>query len=419
MVRDRRTRILWFSPTPSLFAQNTVRHNGGGWVASLECLIRTVPEFELGIAFESADRRFQHLENGVHYFPIDANVRLAQKLRRKFGIATECDALIEHARRIISQFDPDLIHVFGSESCFGLLSDLIDIPLIIHMQGSLPAYANARFPPGYGRFDFIRASRGNPLRLYRLFSNDRAFARRAKREEAILRGCRHFMGRTEWDRAICAIFNPEATYDYCSEALRTDFVEETRCWAPRSGAEINLVSTLSNPLYKGADLILKTAEVLRKEMGRGVRWRVFGVSDIAIQQAKTGLQAADWGVELSGVADSDGIRDALLAADMYVHPSYIDNSPNSLCEAQVLGVPVVATNVGGISSLVDPARTGQLVPANDPYMMAWRIAQLKDDQDLGRELSANARTVARNRHAPEQIRADLTAIYRKYKRDAG
>lgn len=412
-LEQKKLRVLWFAVTPSLYGQNTVRHNGGGWVASLERVLRSASDVELGVAFEHHDDGFKSVQGCVAYYPINVNTKLVQKLRRKLGLDDECGALVAHAKRIIADFQPDVIHVFGSESCFGLLSAHTDIPVVIHMQGSLPSYANARFPPGYSRFDFLRASRGNPLRLYRLLANDTAFCRRARREEQILRTCQHFMGRTEWDQAITALYRPEASYDYCSEVLRPEIYDHDRCWSPRGGGRIELVSTLSMPLYKGADLILKTAHMLRHELGRELRWRVFGVSQCRLQEAKSGIRAHDCGVALMGVAEGAAIRDALLESDLYVHPSYIDNSPNSLCEAQVLGVPVVATDVGGIPSLVEHGRTGYLVPANDPYMMARRITQLIDDPTAAARFGQGGRELARARHAPNRILSDLLAIYAK------
>ncbi|WP_417463151.1 glycosyltransferase family 4 protein [Kordiimonas sp.] len=408
------TKVLWFSPTPSLYGQNTVRHNGGGWVASLERIVRTAEDIDLGIAFEHGDTHFKSVQDGVNYYPIHANSQRIQKLRRKLGLADECEALIQQAHKIVADFKPDLIHVFGSEGCFGLLSSLTDVPVLIHMQGSLPSYVNARFPPGYGRVDFLRAAGFNPMRLYRALANDASFVRRARREESILRNCRHFMGRTEWDKAICQIYSPDATYDYCGEALRPDFYSERQPWKPQGGARLNLVSTLSNPLYKGADMVLKTARLLREEMGRALRWQVFGISEAPLQEAKVGRTASDLGVEFMSVAPAADIRNALLEADIYVHTSYIDNSPNSLCEAQILGLPVVAANVGGVASLIEHGNNGFLVPANDPWMMASRIAEIKDSPSLSENLGEAAFGTARDRHDPERILSDLLTIYGKY-----
>ena len=408
-------KVLWFSPTPSLYGENTVHHNGGGWVGSLERLLRDTSEVELGVAFVHEDTVFKSVQNRVAYYPISANNRLFQKIWRKVGLANECDSLLECALDIIADFKPDIIHVFGSEFCFGLLSLSTDIPVVVHMQGSLPSYENARFPPGYSRFDLLRASRGNPLKLYRLLSNDATFRKRAIREEHILRSCHYFMGRTEWDRAITSIYNKTREYEFCSEALRPEIFHHAKEWSQRNGARrrIELVSTISMPLYKGMDVILKTARLLTQEFGMDIRWQVFGVDDCKLQEFKAGILSKDCGVFLRGVVEVEVIRDELLNSDIYVHPSYIDNSPNSLCEAQVLGVPVVATSVGGVSSLIEHGKSGYLVPANEPHMMAYRISQLIDDTALAAQFSCCGAQIALARHNPSKIISDLLTIYAK------
>ena len=60
-------RILWFSVTPSLFNPHSNAHNGGGWIASLEQIVRTVPDIQLGIAFEFSDLGFRYEKDGVAY----------------------------------------------------------------------------------------------------------------------------------------------------------------------------------------------------------------------------------------------------------------------------------------------------------------------------------------------------------------
>ena len=100
----------------------------------------------------------------------------------------------------------------------------------------------------------------------------------------------------------------------------------------------------------------------------------------------------------------------LLGADVYVHPSYADNSPNSLCEAQLLGLPCVACAVGGVPSLVEDHRTGLLTPAGDAPALAEKLMQLQDParrERIGRAGCAAART----RHDKKTILRDLLEAY--------
>lgn len=74
-------------------------------------------------------------------------------------------AILAYCLNIIEDFQPDIIHVFGSEWCFGLVEKYTNIPVVIHMQGSLPPYANAAFPPGYNFFTQWRNSHFSPIVL--------------------------------------------------------------------------------------------------------------------------------------------------------------------------------------------------------------------------------------------------------------
>ena len=117
-------------------------------------------------------------------------------------------------------------------------------------------------------------------------------------------------------------------------------------------------------------------------------------------------------IQLLGIKNANEIVNLLNETRIYVHPSYIDNSPNSLCEAQLLGVPSIATNVGGISSLIENGENGYLVSSNDPYFLAARIIQLLNDRSLLLKISKNAREKAWERHSKEKILNQLIDTYK-------
>jgi glycosyltransferase involved in cell wall biosynthesis len=100
------------------------------------------------------------------------------------------------------------------------------------------------------------------------------------------------------------------------------------------------------------------------------------------------------------------------SASLFVHPSYIDNSPNSLCEAQLMGIPVISTDVGGISSLIEHNKTGFLVPSNDPYTLATQIISVHEDVLLAEVVGANARKAAIGRHDVSTIVNTNISIYK-------
>lgn len=82
------------------------------------------------------------------------------------------------------------------------------------------------------------------------------------------------------------------------------------------------------------------------------------------------------------------------AADIYINTNRIDNMPVGVVEACALGLPVVATNVGGVPYLLKDGETGLLVSDNDDQAMAASIIRLLQDRDLASRLSANGRLLA-------------------------
>lgn len=109
--------------------------------------------------------------------------------------------------------------------------------------------------------------------------------------------------------------------------------------------------------------------------------------------------------------NEEELTSQLLRSSVYVHPSYIDNSPNSLCEAQMLGLPVIATNVGGVSTLISNGETGFLVPANAPYELAYLIKQLQQSQDLQTTIARKGAAAAALRHDRDTIAKALLSTY--------
>ena len=179
-------RILWFSVTPSLFNPHSNGYNGGGWIASLEQIVRQNKSIELGIAFYFPDSSFKYQNKGVTYYPIQLESNsLVDKLFNK-----KSSDNIEKYLQIIEDFKPDLIQIFGIENDFGLLCKYTDIPVVIHLQVCLPPDHNALMPVGMKRSDFI-FKKGLSLN-YRFIGlrSEKAFRRNAEREIEIIQLCK-------------------------------------------------------------------------------------------------------------------------------------------------------------------------------------------------------------------------------------
>ena len=224
----------------------------------------------------------------------------------------------------------------------------------------------------------------------------------------------NYMGRTHWDYALSHIFHPDCRYYHVEESLRPEFLSSNLLWKYNVKSKIRLFTIGCTTFWKGPEMLLKTARIL-KEYGFDFEWFVSGHFPETLKKVIENTEHTTFSqnnVSFLGVLQVEKLIEELSNSTIYVHTAYIDNSPNSICEAQCLGVPVISTNVGGISSLLQNGKYGMLVPANDPWQMAFSIIKLSSDKKAMSELSTQARLFALKRHDSQNIRNQLSSCYR-------
>lgn len=96
--------------------------------------------------------------------------------------------------------------------------------------------------------------------------------------------------------------------------------------------------------------------------------------------------------------DAEGMAQELLKSNIFLSPTSIDNSPNAVGEASMIGVPIVSTPVGGVPSILKDEESCLFTPAGDEYLMAYQIKRIFDDDKLAIKLSCNAHKIALRRH---------------------
>jgi glycosyltransferase involved in cell wall biosynthesis len=146
-----------------------------------------------------------------------------------------------------------------------------------------------------------------------------------------------------------------------------------------------------------------------------ISFKICGVSEneeiITLLKKKYKKYFKSLNIEFLGKLSADDLVNQLSNSNFYVHPSYIENSPNSVCEAMALGMPVISTNVGGLSTLINDTVEGILVQEGEPYSMAGAILELANNYEKARLLGQKARIKALARHKPESIVKNILSIY--------
>jgi glycosyltransferase involved in cell wall biosynthesis len=130
--------------------------------------------------------------------------------------------------------------------------------------------------------------------------------------------------------------------------------------------------------------------------------RVRGVDDVGALK-----------IRLLGTLTEEEVAGQLMNSDAYVQVSHIENSPNSVCEAMLAGIPVIASFAGGTGSLLRDGEHGVLVQDGDPYVLAGAMAEVVREPERYREMATQGRRVAQRRHDPAIIVAEMLERYRE------
>lgn len=410
-------KVLWFTNTPSLAAAHfNLPVIGGGWIESLEARIVQNAAIKLAIAFRQGDEKLQKIdgERTTYYaIPQKRKSKVREFMDRHYSVMND-EEMVKYCLEVIEDFNPDIINIFGTEDSFGLICKRTQIPVVIHLQGILTVYEKKWFASQISKWDLVKNSGIKSLiKANSLLHEYWRFRKASHREQKIFSGCKYFMGRTDWDRRMSSVLSPDSKYFYCSEALRAGFYTEQ--WNKNAAKEKIFVSTIQSNIYKGLETILECAVLLKTINKFDFKWYVAGIAadDIIVRifERKIRKKFEDYNIILSGRLGIRELMDIELGADIFIHPSHIDNSPNSVCEAMLLGMPVIATFTGGTGSLLEDKKEGLLIQDGDPYAMAGAILDLVNDHAYASKLGRNARSRAMSRHNADTINLDLTSIY--------
>jgi len=404
-------KVLWFTNTKVNLDRNGVH---GGWMQILETHLIKNENIELFIATKGKGTKQETINKGsTTYIMIPDRRNIFQK---RLDLILNREPTVYNINQyinILNRVKPDIIHIFGTEMDFGLINKYTEIPVIIHIQGILnPIYYHLqKILPSFWK-SFIISTPLEHLEGSTILNGLRIWKRRSKVEIDIFKSCKYFMGRTDWDKQITNLLSDNAKYFHCDEMIKSVFFQNKWEWI--NSKHLNLVSNIGDPSYKGHETIINTAIHL-KNKGIPFNWHIIGIDKhgsayrLFYRKFKNELSE---NLVFHGELRPEVFINIIKGSNLYIHPSHIENSSNSICEAMATGIPVISVYTGGSVSIIDNGIDGILVPDNDPCFFAAKIIEIWQNRKLCLELSEKARSRAQTRHNPVKIAADLFSIYK-------
>lgn len=253
-----------------------------------------------------------------------------------------------------------------------------------------------------------------------IYKAAKTFELRGKWEIEAIKNVGHIMGRTEWDKACTTQINTQGVYHYCAEMLREEFYEGQ--WNYENCQKHSIFMSRASYPVKGLHFALEALYIVKQQFP-DVKLYIAGAdllhlgirenSYARIIKNKIKKLHLENNVEFIGNANAEEMKKRYLRANVFVSASTIENSPNSVCEAMILGVPVVSSDVGGVSSLLRHGGNGYLYSADAPYMLAWYIEKIfNEKENIEETFTREGQNVAKMRHNKEMIMKNLIEIYK-------
>lgn len=411
-------RVLWFSNTPALGVEylnkdSKIKGTGGWMQAFNEAFANSL---DLHIAFHYPYKINSFNYKNTSYYPIYTGNILIKRLLSRFTRNIENKRVNEYYLQLIKKIKPDIIHIHGTENSFLSILEKTKVPTVVSIQGNITVI-NYKFISGF-HGEYINQKKINSLKQLILgphcFKDTKImFSKKAVVEQKLMRHIKNVIGRTDWDYRITRVFSPESKYFKGEELLRVPFYNSKWDNKYKSG-KLVLFTTSGDNYYKGIETIFYSLTLLQRN-GIDIEWRIAGINEnsliVSICKKYLSSNFPKSGYKLLGSLDENALVQELEKAHMYIMPSHIENSPNNLCEAMILGMPCIATFAGGTGSILKDGEEGILIQDGDPWAMTGAIISYINEPNKMIQYAENARKRALERHDKELVIKNYNSIY--------
>lgn len=402
--------------------------NSGGWLDGLsdDILHDTNSDIELAVVFP-IDFQTDLLRGEIALESGQGNLRYYG-----FPIFTKNASVYDkrtetYLSEVTDDFKPDVIHIFGTEFAHTLAMTRVAPDkdcVIISMQGVMRVYAK-KYTAELSSYIVWRYTLRDCIRRDNIRDGRTKFILRAGFEIEALNNITHVVGRTHFDRVETKNINQSRIYHKVNETLRTPFYEHK--WDIEKVEKHSIMFSQGNYPIKGLHFMLEALAEVKKDFP-DVKLYIAGDRVVPDGTIKSRLKVSSYGKYLQKIIKKNDIKEQVvftgslnvnqmcerfLKSNVFVSSSVIENSPNSVGEAMLLGMPVISSDVGGVSTMLENGKEGILTKEADVKDLVQAIKLIFNQEDQAIEYGNRAREHALVTHDRVQNYHDLMNLYQE------
>ncbi len=382
-------RVLWVCNRclPVVAAElNMDAGNKEGWLAGLSerILEEKNEELTLGVCFPAK----KDMEHWQGKYALAAYAFYEDTTRPEIYN----DKLEARMREIVEDFKPDMVHIFGTEFPHTLaMVKAFNKPerTLIGIQGMCTLCADA-YLTGLPEKVVKRSTLRDLLKSDSIIEQQKKFYKRGMFEQKALSLTGNVTGRTDLDREYSMKCNERVKYFFMNETLRSNFYQGS--WNVKNCDKHSIFVSQGDYPIKGLHFMLQALPSILDEYP-DAKIYVAGNCITGDESLGKKIKIASYGKYLKELMEKNSIQDKViylgnlsaeemkehyLRCNVFVSCSTMENSPNSVGEAMLLGVPVVASDVGGVSSILTDMEEGILYEATNTKALCNAVLKIFD-----------------------------------------
>jgi glycosyltransferase involved in cell wall biosynthesis len=385
----------------------------GGWMYGLASDLAKSRDINLAVATVYSGKEVKFFEvNDIRYYLIPQR--------------SQIDKMLSDWRTVNEDFAPDLVHIHGTEYGHGLalMNACPNLKYVISLQGLVSVY-HRYFLAGMSTWDVLRnITFRDIIRWDSLFNAKNNFYKQGLIEKEYIRRANAVVGRTDWDHAHTLAINPKVTYYFCNESLRNEFYTDEK-WSLKKCRRHSIFLSQAGYPIKGMHQVIKAVALL-KAVCPDILVEVAGHDITKTKTLKDRLKRGGYGrfiksllktyrlekhIKFLGPLQAEEMKKAYLRSHVFICPSSIENSPNSLGEAQILGVPCIASYCGGVPSMVKDKESAMLYRYEEHEMLALNLKELFNSKSQAENIAHIGKIEATIRHDRAKNLDTIISIY--------
>lgn len=332
--------------------------------------------------------------------------------------------------KTLDSINPDVIHIWGTEyehfsKAVAIAEDRNIInKVVVSIQGLvsiIDQYYCFALPENVKKkktlYEFLRKTS--------IQAAHKALKRRGALEIDGLKKVKNCIGRTDWDKAITKQYNKDIRYFKCNEILRKKFYDSS--WDYDKCEKHSITFSQSGYILKGFHVLLEALEIV-KQFYPDVKVYAIGKNPYLYEGIVDRIKRYSYreylgkliiekdlvdNVEFVGFLNEEQMIKHYQRGNVFVCASGIENSSNSIGEAMMLGMPIVASDVGGVKTFIDHNHEGILYQSDSANMLADGIMRVFADEEYAKDIGQAACIKAEKIYDYKKNTEDMKAIYNR------